>query len=109
MEIQDKNEGGEDFRPPDGSSSDFIGRRDPSCSSALSYTSKVGKVDEIRKNNVSELVEKSKKAAFSLWTLLHAKVRTTYEAVLCYVEYHVCVFCGYTTGYSYQFLFYKSS
>ena len=102
MEIQDKNEGGEDFRPPGGSSSDFIGRRDPSCSSALSYSSKVGKVDEIRKNNVSELVEKSKKAAFSLWTLLHAKVRTTYEAVLCYVEYHVCVFCGYTTGYSYQ-------
>jgi len=73
MDIQDKNEGDEDFRPTGGSSSDFIGRRDPSCSSALSYSSKVGKVDEIRKNKVSELVEKSKKAAFSLWTLLHAK------------------------------------
>mmetsp|Transcript_25700 Transcript_25700/g.47897 ORF Transcript_25700/g.47897 Transcript_25700/m.47897 type:complete len:233 (+) Transcript_25700:350-1048(+) len=28
---------------------------------------------EVRKNNVSELVAKSKKAASSLWTLLHAK------------------------------------
>lgn len=30
---------------------------------------------EVRRNNVSELVAKSKKAALSLWTLLHAKVR----------------------------------
>ena len=29
---------------------------------------------EVRKSNVSELVAKSKKAASSLWTLLHAKV-----------------------------------
>lgn len=36
------------------------------------------KAKEVRKNgNVSELVAKSKKAASSLWTLLHAKVRTT--------------------------------
>jgi hypothetical protein len=32
------------------------------------------KPQEVRKNNVSELVAKSKKAASSLWTLLHAKV-----------------------------------
>ena len=36
------------------------------------------KAKEVRKKgNVSELVAKSKKAASSLWTLLHAKVRIT--------------------------------
>lgn len=32
---------------------------------------------EVRKSNVSDLVAKSKKAAASLWTLLHAKVGST--------------------------------
>ena len=48
-------------------------------SSPESDTSSQGSVDrkaskEVRKSNVSDLVAKSKKAASSLWTLLHAKV-----------------------------------
>lgn len=44
-------------------------------SSSSSKESSSKAVDEVRKNNISDLVGKSKKAAFSLWTLLHAKVR----------------------------------
>jgi hypothetical protein len=45
----------------------------PCSSDASSFHSQKA---EVRKtNNVSELVAKSKKAASSLWTLLHAKVR----------------------------------
>jgi len=42
-------------------------------SSSSSKESSSKAVDEVRKNNISDLVGKSKKAAFSLWTLLHAK------------------------------------
>ena len=50
-------------------------RRDSLCSVALSSPAKCTKADEVRKSSISELVGKSKKAAASLWTLLHAKVR----------------------------------
>jgi hypothetical protein len=44
--------------------------------SPCSFSVQSGKAKEVRKtNNISELVAKSKKAASSLWTLLHAKVR----------------------------------
>jgi hypothetical protein len=46
---------------------------DPSSSQGSSpSTKRVSK--EVRTSNISELVSKSKKAASSLWTLLHAKV-----------------------------------
>jgi len=44
---------------------------DSSCS--ISSSSKDLKANDLRKSSISELVGKSKKAAFSLWTLLHAK------------------------------------
>lgn len=47
----------------------------PSLNSSCSVTSsKDAKANECRQSNIGELVGKSKKAAFSLWTLLHAKV-----------------------------------
>jgi hypothetical protein len=59
------------------------GVRDSPCSvPSSSSSSKEGSskaVDEVRKNNISDLVGKSKKAAFSLWTLLHAKVGFEWE------------------------------
>lgn len=53
--------------------------QDPSRSSPCSEGSsdESQKSNEARKTNVSDLVTKSKKAASSLWTLLHAKVRMT--------------------------------
>lgn len=52
------------------------GVKDSPCSVASSSSSSKessSKADDVRKNNISDLVGKSKKAAFSLWTLLHAK------------------------------------
>jgi len=72
MELQDNN-GDEDFRPKNVSTSELVGGRDSPCSVAPSSSSNCNKVDHVRKSNISELVGKSKKAAFSLWTLLHAK------------------------------------
>jgi len=46
---------------------------DSSCSIASS-SKKENKPNNLNKSSISELVGKSKKAAFSLWTLLHAKV-----------------------------------
>jgi hypothetical protein len=51
------------------------------CSSDASSVNSP-KANEVRRtNNVSELVAKSKKAASSLWTLLHAKVRCSRTCV----------------------------
>lgn len=61
---------GQDERNYDYVSNDHQGSPCSDGSSDDGYNSK-----EVRKNNVSELVAKSKKAASSLWTLLHAKVR----------------------------------
>mmetsp|Transcript_10400 Transcript_10400/g.10051 ORF Transcript_10400/g.10051 Transcript_10400/m.10051 type:complete len:385 (+) Transcript_10400:224-1378(+) len=72
MELQDNNEG-EDLRSENGSTSELVGVRDSPCSIASSPSSNGNKTDHVRKSNISELVGKSKKAAFSLWTLLHAK------------------------------------
>jgi hypothetical protein len=58
------------------------GVKDSPCSVASSSSSSKessSKADDVRKNNISDLVGKSKKAAFSLWTLLHAKVRFEWE------------------------------
>jgi hypothetical protein len=45
---------------------------DSSCS--IGSSSKDGNANDLPQSSISELVGKSKKAAFSLWTLLHAKV-----------------------------------
>lgn len=42
-------------------------------SSSIASSSKDVKANDLRNSSISEVVEKSKKAAFSLWTLLHAK------------------------------------
>lgn len=46
-------------------------------SSSIASSSKDVKANDLRNSSISEVVEKSKKAAFSLWTLLHAKVGGT--------------------------------
>ncbi len=62
------------------SSSGSNGMRDSPCSGdgSPSLSSQSGNNEsnekEVRKSSVSDLVAKSKKAAASLWTLLHAKV-----------------------------------
>lgn len=68
--IHDEAMGREEMDPL--SSEQDPGRSSP-CSDGSSDESQ--KSNEARKTNVSDLVTKSKKAASSLWTLLHAKVR----------------------------------
>jgi hypothetical protein len=71
MVIRDEEMAGEqEEKIHDHLSSDDLGSPCSEGSSDDGHKSK-----EVRKNNVSELVAKSKKAASSLWTLLHAKVR----------------------------------
>jgi lipopolysaccharide export LptBFGC system permease protein LptF len=54
--------------------------RDSDASSQGSMDRKATK--EVRKSDVSELVAKSKKAASSLWTLLHAKVSLSLSVIV---------------------------
>jgi len=59
----------------DNESASLLGTKKDSLYSGVSssFAKGVTKADEVRKSSISELVGKSKKAAFSLWTLLHAK------------------------------------
>ena len=73
-ERQDGSNGNEEMHPDNESTSVAADdSMDSSCS--IASASKDVKANEERKSSsISELVGKSKKAAFSLWTLLHAKV-----------------------------------
>jgi len=71
-ERQDGSNGNEEMHPDNESTSVAADdSMDSSCS--IASASKDVKANEARKSSISELVGKSKKAAFSLWTLLHAK------------------------------------
>jgi hypothetical protein len=73
MTIDEEMEGGQD--KDDKNTDTSCDDRESICSSDGSFVQSQ-KSQEVRKSNsVSELVAKSKKAASSLWTLLHAKVR----------------------------------
>lgn len=72
MTIRDSDEEMKGRQEDMSNEHDVVDRRSP-CSDGSSDESHNAK--EVRKTNVSELVAKSKKAASSLWTLLHAKVR----------------------------------
>mmetsp|Transcript_31551 Transcript_31551/g.74266 ORF Transcript_31551/g.74266 Transcript_31551/m.74266 type:complete len:363 (-) Transcript_31551:1357-2445(-) len=61
----------EKYTENESSSVASVASMDSSCSNVSS--SKDAKANNSRNSNISELVGKSKKAAFSLWTLLHAK------------------------------------
>lgn len=71
-ENQTNNNGERDSQPENQSTPmALISGMDSSCS--IGASSKDATANDLRKSNISELVGKSKKAAFSLWTLLHAK------------------------------------
>jgi len=75
-EYQARSNGNQERHPENESSSIASVASMDSSGSNLS-SSKDAKTNDSRNtsSNISELVGKSKKAAFSLWTLLHAKVR----------------------------------
>ena len=68
---------GNQERHPENESSSVASVASMDSSGSNLSSSKDAKTNDSRNNssNISELVGKSKKAAFSLWTLLHAKVR----------------------------------
>lgn len=76
-EQQDENQGnsnGNKDSQPENESTSIASVTSMDCSSSIASTPKEVKAKDSQKDTISDLVAKSKKAAFSLWTLLHAKV-----------------------------------
>ena len=68
------SKGSKDSNPENESASAASNSSMDSFCSIASSPNNIRANDSRKSNNISELVGKSKKAAFSLWTLLHAKV-----------------------------------